>query len=417
MTAQVSKLPNGLTVATDPMASVETVSVGVWVGTGTRSEPAEVNGAAHFLEHMAFKGTEKRTALSIAEEIEAVGGHLNAYTSRENTAYYARVLADDMPLAVDIIADILQNSTFDAEEFERERHVILQEIGQANDTPDDIIFDHFQEAAFSAQAMGRPVLGTSEIIRGISRDSVRDFMQDRYSADRMVLTASGKVEHESLVKLAEEMFSGMPARNGLTDEAGLYTGGEYREVREAEQVHVILGFEGPGYHAEDYYSAHVFSGLFGGGMSSRLFQEVREKRGLVYSIYSFVSSYTDSGVFGIYAGTGEDEADILMSVIGDEIAKICDGVRDEEIDRAKAQLRASLLMARESTSARAEHLGQQQLIFGRPVPVEEQLEKIAAVDRKAVMDVAQRIFASPPTMAALGPISRLETRDVFAERL
>src|ERR1700757_2295316 len=281
MTTQVSTLANGLRVASDRIETVESVSLGIWIDVGTRHEPPELNGVAHFLEHMAFKGTERRSARAIAEEIEAVGGHVNAYTSRESTAYYAKVLKEDLPLALDILGDILQHSTFDPEELERERTVILQEIGQANDTPDDIIFDHFQECAYPEQAMGRPVLGRPEIIRGLARDAVVGYLRDHYGAQRMVLAAAGNLEHERLVDLAETLLSDLPTERSVTTEPARYTGGGYREERDLEQLHLVVRFPGPVIGDSDYYAASVLSTAFGGGMSSRLFQEIRETRGLV----------------------------------------------------------------------------------------------------------------------------------------
>src|SRR6266550_102270 len=288
MTVRLSTLPSGLRVATDRIETVDTVSLGIWVDVGTRHEPPEINGVAHFLEHMAFKGTNRRSARGIAEEIEAVGGHLNAYTSRESTAYYARVLKEDVPLALDILADILQNSTFDPEELERERTVILQEIGQANDTPDDIIFDNFQERAFPEQPMGRPVLGRPEIIRQLSREAVMGYLREHYGAARMILSAAGNLDHDRFVDLAATLLSGMTAERAIATEPARYVGGDHREARDLEQLHLVLGFPGLPLGDPDYYAATVLSTAFGGGMSSRLFQEVREKRGLVYSIHSFV---------------------------------------------------------------------------------------------------------------------------------
>src|SRR5262249_4496525 len=228
----------------DAVQTVDTVSLGIWVDVGTRHEPAAINGAAHFLEHMAFKGTERRSARAIAEEIEAVGGHLNAYTSRESTAYYAKVLKEDAPLAIDILADILQHSTFDPEELERERTVILQEIGQANDTPDDIIFDHFQECAYPGQAMGRPVLGRPEIIRGLARDAVIAYLRDHYGARRMVLAAAGNLEHEQLVDLADKLLSDLPAERPVSTEPARYAGGDWREDPDLQHLHLLLASPG-----------------------------------------------------------------------------------------------------------------------------------------------------------------------------
>jgi len=416
MTVRVSQLANGLTVASDTMETVETVSLGAWIGVGTRHEPAEINGVAHLLEHMAFKGTERRSARDIAEEIEAVGGHLNAYTSRESTAYYAKILAEDAPLAVDIIADILQHPTFDEEELVRERAVVLQEIGQALDTPDDSIFDRFQETAYPGQAIGRPVLGTSEIVAGIDRSTLQGYMKRHYGTDSMVLAAAGKIEHERFLALVGEAFDSLGCDATGKPEPASYRGGDYREGRELEQVHVLLGFESVSYLDKDYYTTSVLSTLFGGGMSSRLFQEVRERRGLVYSIYSFHSSYRDGGLFGIYAGTGEDEVEELIPVVCDELSKLSAQVAEEEVARARTQLKASLLMSLEHSGARCEQLAQQILIYGRPLAVDEIVGRIEAVDIAGVRRMADRLAASRPTLASLGPVGRVESFDRVAAR-
>jgi predicted Zn-dependent peptidase len=406
-----------LRVATDTIQTVDTVSLGIWVDVGTRHEAAAINGAAHFLEHMAFKGTERRSARAIAEEIEAVGGHLNAYTSRESTAYYAKVLKEDLPLALDILSDILQNSTFDPEELERERAVILQEIGQANDTPDDIIFDHFQECAYPEQAMGRPVLGRPEIIRELRRDAVVAYLRDHYGARRMVLAAAGNLEHEQLVDLADRLLSELPAERAVSTEPAHYTGGDRREDRDLEQLHLVLGFPGVTLGDPDYYAASVLSTAFGGGMSSRLFQEIREKRGLVYAIHSFVHGYRDGGLFGIYAGTGEDEAAELAPALCEEAMKLQDGLTAIELSRAKAQMKAGLLMSLESTSARCEQLAQHLLIYGTPFDPPEVVRRIEGVDDAAIRRVVARWRSAPPTVTALGPLSRLEEYDKLQARL
>jgi predicted Zn-dependent peptidase len=417
MSVSVTTLRNGMRVLTDRMDSVETVSIGVWVDVGTRHEPAQVNGVAHLLEHMAFKGTERRSALDIAAEIEAVGGHLNAYTSREHTAYYAKVLKENLALAVDILADILQYSVFDPKELERERTVILQEIGQANDTPDDIIFDLFQERAFPDQAMGRPVLGRAEIIRRIDRDTVAGYMRRHYAAPGMLLTAAGNVDHHELVRLAEAAFAKLPAAHLVRSEAAHYVGGELREERDLEQVHVVLGFPGFSFADPDYYAASVVSSALGGGMSSRLFQEIREKRGLVYAIYSFTHAYSDGGLFGVYAGTGEEEVEELMPVLCDEIRKLAFGLEPAELERARAQLKAGLLMSLESTTARCEQQAAHMLVFGRPLDMAEMVGRIDAVDAAAVARVARRIRTAPPTLTALGPVGRIDAYPRLVERL
>ena len=417
MSVRVTTLENGMRVLTDRMDSVETVSLGVWVDVGTRHEPAQINGVAHLLEHMAFKGTERRSALDIAAEIEAVGGHLNAYTSREHTAYYAKVLKENVALGVDILADILQRSVFDARELERERTVILQEIGQAFDTPDDIIFDLFQERAFPDQAMGRPVLGRAEIIRGIDRDTVAGYMRRHYAAPGMLLAAAGNLEHETLVALARQSFAALPPERIARSEPARYVGGELREERDLEQVHVVLGFPGFPFADRDYYAASVVSSALGGGMSSRLFQEIREKRGLVYAIYSFTHAYSDGGLFGVYAGTGEEEVEELMPVLCEEIRKLSLGLAPDELERARAQLKAGLLMSLESTTARCEQQAAHMLVFGRPLDMGEMVARIDAVDAAAVARVARRLGTAPPTLAALGPVGRVDAYPRLVERL
>ena len=404
---QVTRLESGLTVVTERMDRVETVSFGAYVGTGTRHETAAENGVSHFLEHMAFKGTERRTAAGIAEEIEAVGGHINAYTAREQTAYYVKVLKEDTVLAVDIIGDILTHSTFDPEELERERGVILQEIGQANDTPDDIIFDHFQETAYPSQPMGRPVLGTETGIRAMPRSTLMDYMRHHYAASNIVVAAAGALEHEAIVDLARAHFADLPGASAPKAEGGVYGGGEFHEDRDLDQVHIVLGFPAVGYGDPDYYPTLLLSTLLGGGMSSRLFQEIREKRGLVYSIYSFAQPYMDGGLFGIYAGTGESEAAELVPVTLDELHKVQHSVTEAELARARAQVKAGLLMSLESTGSRCEQLARQIQVFGRVMPVSETVAKIDAVTVADIEATATRIFRSLPTLAAMGPAGQV----------
>jgi len=412
-----TRLPSGLVVLTDPMATVETASLGVWVEAGTRHEPAAINGVSHLLEHMAFKGTARRSARDIAEEMDAVGGHLNAYTARDHTAYYAKVLKEDVDLALDIVSDILQHSTMDAEELAREQTVVVQEIAQAIDTPDDIIFDHFQAVAFPGQPLGRPVLGSERLVRAMTRDTVLDYMQGHYSAANMVLAAAGRVDHDRLVEAADRAFSALPAHRRGRKTAGRYVGGDFREERDIEQVNLLIGFQGVDYQDDDYYAASMLSTMLGGGMSSRLFQEIREKRGLAYSIYSFTSSYAECGLFGIYAGCGEDEIADLVPVLCDEVLGVTNGVTEPELQRARAQVKASVLMSLESTSSRCELLARQKVIYGRPVPVAEVVEKVMAITAEDITRVAKRLFASAPTVAALGPLSKLEDYDRIKARV
>lgn len=414
---QLTRLPSGLTVVTERMDRVETVSFGAYVATGSRHERAEENGVSHFLEHMAFKGTERRSAAGIAEEIEAVGGHINAYTAREQTAYYVKVLKEDAPLAVDIIGDILTHSTFEPEELERERGVILQEIGQANDTPDDIIFDYFQEAAFPAQPLGRPVLGAEDGIRSMSRATLMGYMKRHYAHSNCVVAAAGKLEHSAIVDLVKGHFADLPVDPPPAMETARYRGGEFREDRDLDQVHIVLGFPSVGFADPDYYPSLLLSTLLGGGMSSRLFQEVREKRGLVYSIYSFCAPYLDGGLFGIYAGTGESEAEELMPITLEELRKVQSEVTETELARARAQVKASLLMSLESTGSRIEQLARQLQVFGRVVPTEETVARLNAVTPTDIQRAAARHFRATPTLATMGPAARVPTLGRIAETL
>ena len=413
MSVRASALPNGMRVVSHAMDTVESVSVGLWVAAGARDEDPRINGVSHVLEHMAFKGTERRSARAISEEIEAVGGHLNAHTTRDYTAYYAKALKEDLELALDIIADIVQHPVFDADELERERAVILQEIHLSHDTPEDVVFDSFQEIAYPGQALGRPILGSAEIVGAMSRQSVIDYMGNHYRAPAMVLAAAGRLDHERLLDLAGDAFRDLNADAGVPGEPARYVGGENLEVRDLEQVQVVIGFDGVPCVDDDFYPASVFSTLFGGGMSSRLFQEIREKRGLVYSIYTFLSCLDDGGLFGIYAGTGERQVRELIPLIADEIGKVRESVGSEEVARACAQLKASTLMSMESTSARSEQLARQTMVFGRPLGIDEIIAKIEAVDTARVEAVARRLTGSKPAMAALGPLGGMKGFEGF----
>jgi predicted Zn-dependent peptidase len=417
MSTRVTTLPNGLRIATDTMPQVDTVSLGVWVGVGTRNETPEINGVAHLLEHMAFKGTESRSAKAIAEAIEDVGGHLNAYTTREHTAYYAKVLTGDVPLAVDIVSDILQRSVIDEDELKRERAVVLQEIGQAVDTPDDIVFDHFQATAFPDQPLGRPVLGKADIVERLSRSDLLGYQSGHYGAENMVAVAAGNIDHDRFVDAVGQAFAGLPAApsNGL--DGARYRGGDFHEERDLEQVHVVVGFPGVSFYDPDYYAHTLYSMVLGGGMSSRLFQEVREKRGLVYSIYAFSATYRDGGLLGIYAGTGQSQLDQVLPVISEQLTDLAATVSDQELDRARAQLRAGTLMARESTSSRAESLAQQMLVHNRPIPVAELLQKLEAVRLDDIRRLARATPQTAPTVVTLGPGGTLDPFEAIRSRL
>lgn len=417
MTVSESVLSNGLRVVTHAMPNLETVSVGAWVEAGSRHEQASENGIAHMLEHMAFKGTEKRTARAIAEEIEAVGGYLNAYTSREETAYYARVLKGDLPLAIDIIADILQHSTFEPAELERERGVIVQEIGQTLDQPEERVFDFLQEAAFPDQPLGRSILGTSDLVRGFGRPALVNYMATHYHAPSMILAAAGALDHAAVVAEADRRFNALTATRPRHVEAGRYAPGDRREVKELEQVQLAMALEGVTYFDPDYFVCQAYINALGGGMSSRLFQEVREERGLCYSIYAFANAFVDTGMIGIYAGTAAEDVGALLPVVVDEMAAMAENCSEQEVARARAQLKAGLLMSLESSTSRCEQLARQCLLFGRVLPIEELTAKIDAIDALAVRRFADRVMRTGrPTIAALGPCEGLESPAAIAAR-
>ena len=414
---QITTLANGLRVATDRMPTVESVSLGVWVRAGTRYEKPQFNGVAHLLEHMVFKGTKRRSARQIAEEIEGVGGSINAYTSRETTAFYAKVLKDDAGLAVDVLADILQHSVFDEDELDRERSVVLQEIGQAQDTPDDVVFDHFQSTAFPDQPLGRPVLGKSDIVAAIPRDAIVSFRDEHYRTSRMVVAAAGNIQHDQMVDYAQQAFGDLKNGGDATAQEAVYNSGERREVRDLEQIHLVLGFRWAPTGTPEFYTMSVLSNLLGGGMASRLFQEIREERGLVYSIDTFMSAFADTGLFGVYAGTGTGQIGELIPALCGQITGLATSLRDDEVMRARMQLKSSLLMALESTGARCEQVAQHLLIFGRVMPIDEMVARIDAIDAGQIGALARKIFAAPPVLAAVGPLDNLEPYDTITQRL
>lgn len=409
MGVDISRLSNGLTIVTHTMAQIESVALGIWVKSGSRNERVEEHGIAHMLEHMAFKGTENRTAYQIATDIEDVGGEINAATSVETTAYFARVLKDDIPLAVDILADIITSSKFEEEELEREKQVVLQEINATQDTPDDIVFDYFTETAFRHQTIGRPILGTPDSVRSFTSDNLRSFMNEHYSADRMIVIAAGAVEHEQFVREVESRLGSFRAHSvaPLTDLAN-YVGGDFREYRNLKDAQVLIGFEGRAYHMRDYYASQILSIILGGGMSSRLFQEVREKRGLCYSIYAFHWGFSDTGLFGIHTATNEDGLAELVPVVLEELYKASKNISQKELDRARAQYRANLTMSRESPSSRMQMIARQMSLYGRPIPSSELMERLSLITVDRLADLAERLFIdSKPTLAAVGSVGSL----------
>ncbi len=417
MNPEISKLSNGLTIISDPMPGLESAALGVWVNTGARNETKAQMGVSHMLEHMAFKGTARRSARAISEEIEAVGGVLNAYTSREQTAFHARVLKADIALAMDLLGDILINPALADDEINREKQVVLQEIGQARDTPDDIIFDHLQAAIYPGQPMGWSILGEEETVSNFAHGMLRDYMASQYRAGGMTLVASGAVRHDEMVALAEKAFAGLTPGAVPAPLPARYAGGDLRLAEDLEQAHLAFAFPGLSNADPDYYVGQLYTAALGGGMSSRLFQEAREKRGLCYSIYAFTGGFQDSGFLSIYAGTGEAEAGEIAAVVAGQMEDIAVTLSEAELNRARAQLKASLLMGLERVGARAEQIAGQYFALGRIQSPAEIVAHIDAIDLETVKRHAARVMQNgQPAIAALGPVGRLESHDRFARR-
>jgi predicted Zn-dependent peptidase len=418
MSVEVTTLKSGINVVTDTMPHLETASLGVWVASGSRDERPNEHGISHLLEHMAFKGTRRRNAHQIAEEIEAVGGDLNAATSAEATAYYARVLKADVPLALDVLADILSDPTFDREDITREQSVIVQEIGAVADTPDDLIFEHLNAIAFPDQPLGRSILGTAKTVRSFRDGTLRDYLGRHYRAPDIVVAAAGAVDHAAVLADVEKRFSSFNGPASPLPEPAKFGGGSRVEKRELEQVHIAMALPGVAVTDDSLYSLQVFTNILGGGMSSRLFQEARERRGLCYSIYSFHIPYSDTGMFGLYAGTDAADTAELMRVIVGEIAGTADSISELEIARSKAQMKAGLLMALESSGARIEQLARQMITRGRPIPADELVEKVDAVTVETARAAGRALIArGKMATAVIGLGSGLESAAAIAETL
>ena len=411
MSVKLHTLSNGFQIVTEHMPGFQSVSLGVWIKAGGRHERAEENGIAHFLEHMAFKGTKSRSALQIAEMIEDVGGYINAYTSREVTAYYTRVLKEDVALSINLLFDILQNSIFEEKEIEVERGVILQEIGQSLDTPDDVIFDWLQDISYPDQALGRTILGPSERVKNFSRANLIDFIAQHYHPERMILSAAGGIDHDEIIRLAEASFGTLPMRAAPENFGkAKFVGGEFRKEKSLEQAHVALAFESPSYRDDDIYTAQIYSVALGGGMSSRLFQEIREKRGLCYTIFAQAGAFSDSGMMTIYAGTSEAQVPDLMALTFDELRRAAEDMSSNELERARAQMKAGMLMGLESASNRAERLARQVQVWGYVPELEETVAKIENVTLDRLRSFSEHIAGKAPAALALyGPIQNAPT--------
>jgi predicted Zn-dependent peptidase len=413
----ITWLGNGLTVATERMPEIATATLGVWVGVGSRHEQPHEHGLSHLIEHMAFKGTARRTARQIAEDIENVGGDINAATSVEYTSYSARVLGEDADVALDVIGDLLTNSVFDEAELAREKGVVLQEYAAVEDTPDDLIFDAFMETAFAGQAIGRPILGTPDTIKSIDPGMIRGFLAREYAPNRIVIAAAGDVDHAQVVAGAERFFGHLKPVEQSAASAGRYTGGERRIPRKLEQANLVLGLPGLSFRDPGYYATHLFAHMLGGGLTSRLWHEVRETRGLAYSIEAFHWPFSDCGLFGIGAGTSGSDVAELMDVTLACTRRATADLDETELARSKAQVKVALLTALETPGGRIERMARQLLSWGRVIPSNEVIAKVDAVTADDIREVGRRLLAGAPTLAAIGPIKGLPSLAAIADGL
>jgi predicted Zn-dependent peptidase len=386
------------------MPNFRSVAINIIVNVGSRSESLIENGISHFLEHMAFKGTSSRTAKQIAEEFDNIGGHFNAYTSREQTVYHAKVLSEYTEKAVDILADILQNSVYNPEDILKEQSVIAQEIAQTLDSPDDLAYEKLLEVAYAEQSLGRSILGTVENINKFDKTILKQYVDKHYFAENIVIAAAGDVDHSVIEALASKYFNGFKSNLAVKFDKSVYTKGHSFIDKDLEQISYMLAFEGlPYMDINGYYKAQLMSIIFGGGISSRLFQEVRENLGLAYSVGSFMSSYFDTGLFMIHAGAARENLFKLSEVINKEITEICSAINQEELQRAKAQVRSNLLMADEKPGYKSEEIGRNFSILGRFFLTEEILDIIDSVNNQDIIDIAQRIFKTKPGLSIVGP--------------
>ena len=413
-TVRRTVLPGGLRVVTETLPTVRSATFGIWVGVGSRDETPVLNGATHYLEHLLFKGTERRSALEISAALDAVGGEMNAFTAKENTCYYARVLDTDLPLAIDVVCDMLTGSLIRTEDVEAERGVILEEMAMAEDDPGDVVHDLFAKVIYGTAPLGRPILGTQETVKGLSRDQIAGFFKRRYKPEHLVVAAAGNLDHKKVVQQVEQAFAAVLAKSqAVPTEArrgvkAVRTTGQVEVLnRSTEQAHLVLGVPGLPRHDERRWAMGVLNAALGGGMSSRLFQEVREKRGLAYSVYSYSSSYSDSGLFGIYAGCQPKRVEEVLRICREELAKvIADGITEEELSRAIGQISGSTVLGMEDTGSLMNRIGKAELSYGHHLSVDDMLAKIAAVTLDDVQSVARDVLgANRPSLALIGPIT------------
>jgi predicted Zn-dependent peptidase len=417
-TPRIHRLGNGVRVICDPIAGLETLAVSVVAGRGARWETQAQSGWAHLLEHMVFKGAGDRSARQLVEVIEAEGGSINAATGYERTSFQVRALKGGMPLALDVLSDLVLRPVIDAEELRREIGVVCQEIAEADDAPDDRVFDLAQSRAFADQSLGRPILGTPQSIGAAGRDDLAAFRAVLYDPEHLVISVAGAVEEDELLRHAEAAFGDAAGGAAVTPDPARFLGGPAPEARKLEQAHLVLLLPGVGARDEDYFAFRIFAEALGGGMSSRLFQEAREALGLAYNIDAYAESYADSGVLGVYAGTAGGDAAKTVKVAAEQIRLLAEGPAAGELERCKAQLKAHVFMARESTVARAEQSAGQTLLFGRVFAAAELAEAIDAVTPERLRRVGERLLEPQlATAAVLGPKSALKAADAFAKHL
>ncbi len=417
MSARLTTLPSGLRVVTDANPLLRTAAVGLFVAAGSRHEREEEHGLSHLLEHMAFKGTGAHSAREIAEAIENVGGDLNAETGVEQTGYFAHVLKEDVGLALDLLAEIYCDSRFDRDELEREKGVVIQEIGAVEDTPDDLVFDHLSAAAWAGQAIGRPILGTRETVGGFDRGAIEAYLRRHYRAGATVVAAAGAVDHDEIVERAEKALRSLGGEVATPPAPARYTGGEILTRKGLEQTHIVIGFSGRAIGEEGHDAAQVFATAIGGGMSSPLFQEVREKRGLAYAVNAFHWSFADAGLFGLYAGCAASKAGELMAAALDTLAEGALRLDEAAVERAKAQMKVATLSVLEQPGARAQQLARQLFAYGRILDLEESIARIERIDAAAVRRMGAAMLASAPTVAAIGRVGKVMAAEKVARRL
>ena len=418
MSIRTVALDNGFRIATEDMPGLKSAAVGLYVFAGGRHERREQNGIAHFLEHMAFKRTTTRTATEINEAIEGVGGMLNAYTGKEATAFYSRVLAEDVPLAIELISDIILNPVFHSDDIDLERNVILQEIGEAADMPDDMLFDGLQKSIYPRQSLGRSILGTQDLVSKFDSGDLKRFVSERYVPENMILAAAGAIDHEEVARLAKSYFGGMAGKQPIPDAPGKFSRGEFRKSKKIEQAHLALVFEAPGFLSPKDHVARVYSAVMGGGTSSRLFSEAREKRGLCYTVSASVNSYADTGTVLLHAVTGQRELPEMANLFVDEIKKSASDIREDEIERARTQIRVGFLMSLESPTSRIERLARYLGFFGRIPGTEEIIAQFDAVDALKARDFAKELIESESAaMAVYGRVKSAPRLEYLTARL